>query len=47
MIGELIMEMMEVMALLELNGANLQATAGTYSFVLDFSDPANPTYTIN
>ena len=32
---------------LELNGANLQATAGTYSFVLDFSDPANPTYTIN
>ena len=32
---------------LELNGANIQATAGTYSFVLDFSDPANPTYTIN
>lgn len=32
---------------LEEGGANLVATAGTYSFVLDFSDPANPTYTIN
>ncbi len=32
---------------LELNGANIVATAGTYSFVLDFSDPANPTYTQN
>ncbi|TBN00902.1 hypothetical protein EYD45_13840 [Hyunsoonleella flava] len=32
---------------LELNGANLVTTAGTYSFVLDFSDPANPTYTKN
>jgi hypothetical protein len=32
---------------LELGGANILATAGTYSFVLDFSDPANPTYTIN
>ncbi|WP_203257639.1 SusE domain-containing protein [Hyunsoonleella ulvae] len=32
---------------LELNGANILATAGTYSFVLDFSDPANPTYTQN
>ena len=28
-------------------GANIIATAGTYSFVLDFSDPTNPTYTIN
>lgn len=32
---------------LELNGANLVTTAGTYSFVLDFSDPNNPTYTKN
>lgn len=32
---------------LELNGANIVATAGTYSFVLDFSDPDNPTYTQN
>lgn len=32
---------------LELNGANLVTTAGTFSFVLDFSDPANPTYTKN
>ncbi len=32
---------------LEAGGANIQATAGTYSFVLDFSDPANPVYTIN
>jgi hypothetical protein len=33
--------------ILELNGANLVAVAGTYSFELDFSDPDNPTYTIN
>ena len=32
--------------ILESGGANIAATAGTYSFVLDFSDPANPTYTI-
>jgi hypothetical protein len=32
---------------LENGGANIVAVAGTYSFVLDFSDPANPTYTIN
>ncbi|MCI2228208.1 SusE domain-containing protein [Polaribacter sp. MSW13] len=32
---------------LEENGSNLLATAGTYTFILDFSDPANPTYTIN
>lgn len=32
---------------LETDGGNIPATAGTYSFVLDFSDPANPTYTIN
>jgi hypothetical protein len=32
---------------LELNGANITAVAGTYSYVLDFSNPANPTYTIN
>ena len=32
---------------LDAGGANIQATAGTYSFVLDFSDPANPTYTVN
>jgi hypothetical protein len=32
---------------LELNGGNLIATAGTYSFVLDFSDPDAPTYTKN
>ncbi len=32
---------------LELNGANLVATAGTYSFSLDFSDPNNPTVTKN
>ncbi|WP_088323399.1 SusE domain-containing protein [Polaribacter tangerinus] len=30
---------------LERGGANIVTTAGTYSFVLDFSDPANPTYT--
>ena len=28
-------------------GDNIVSVAGTYSFVLDFSDPANPTYTIN
>ncbi|MFT6959074.1 MAG: hypothetical protein ACJA17_000162 [Polaribacter sp.] len=28
-------------------GDNIISTAGTYSFVLDFSDPTNPTYTIN
>ena len=32
---------------LEEGGANITTTAGTYSFVLDFSDPANPTYTKN
>jgi len=32
--------------ILEDGGANIVATAGTYSFVLDFSDPAKPTYTI-
>lgn len=32
---------------LEAGGANITATAGTYSFVLDFSDPNNPTYTVN
>ncbi|MEE9407732.1 MAG: SusE domain-containing protein [Polaribacter sp.] len=32
---------------LDNGGANIVAIAGTYSFVLDFSDPANPTYTIN
>lgn len=32
---------------LEEGGANIATTAGTYSFVLDFSDPANPTYTKN
>lgn len=31
---------------LDNGGANIIATAGTYSFVLDFSDAANPTYTI-
>ena len=30
---------------LEEGGANLSTAAGTFSFVLDFSDPANPTYT--
>ncbi len=30
---------------LEEGGANLSTTAGTFTFVLDFSDPANPTYT--
>ena len=28
-------------------GDNIISTAGTYSFVLDFSDPTNPTYAIN
>jgi len=32
---------------LDNGGANIIAIAGTYSFVLDFSDAANPTYTIN
>lgn len=32
---------------LEEGGGNIVTTAGTYSFVLDFSDPANPTYTKN
>ncbi|WP_242203153.1 SusE domain-containing protein [Aestuariivivens insulae] len=32
---------------LEAGGANIVTTAGTYSFVLDFSDPNNPTYTKN
>jgi hypothetical protein len=32
---------------LEAGGANIPSTAGTYSFVLDFTDPDNPTYTIN
>ncbi|WP_299674562.1 SusE domain-containing protein [uncultured Tenacibaculum sp.] len=31
---------------LEVNGDNLTATAGTYTITLDFSDAANPTYTI-
>lgn len=33
--------------ILDNGGANILAIAGTYSFSLDFSDPANPTYTIN
>lgn len=33
--------------ILELGGANIAATAGTYDIILDFSDPANPTYTVN
>ena len=33
--------------ILELNGANLNTTAGTYSYVLDFSDPNAPTYSKN
>ena len=28
-------------------GDNIASVAGTYSFVLDFTDPTNPTYTIN
>jgi hypothetical protein len=32
---------------LELNGANLNTTAGTYTYTLDFSDPSAPTYTKN
>ncbi len=32
---------------LELNGGNLNTVAGTYTFVLDFSDPDAPTYTKN
>ncbi|WP_442266546.1 SusE domain-containing protein [Tenacibaculum sp. ZS6-P6] len=31
---------------LEVNGDNLTASAGTYTITLDFSDAANPTYTI-
>jgi hypothetical protein len=31
---------------LEAGGANLSTVAGTFTFVLDFSDPANPTYTV-
>ncbi len=31
---------------LEVNGDNLTATAGTYTITLNFSDAANPTYTI-
>ncbi len=30
---------------LELNGANIPVTAGTYKIILNFSDSANPTYT--
>lgn len=33
--------------ILDAGGANLVTTAGTYSFELDFSDPANPTYIKN
>jgi hypothetical protein len=33
--------------ILELNGSNLNTTAGTYSYILDFSDPNAPTYTKN
>lgn len=32
---------------LEAGGANILATAGTYTFTLDFSDPNAPTYTKN
>ena len=32
---------------LESNGGNLNTVAGTYTFVLDFSDPNAPTYTKN
>jgi hypothetical protein len=32
---------------LELNGANLNTTAGTYTYTLDFSDQIAPTYTKN
>ena len=32
---------------LDNNGDNIVAVAGTYSFVLDFTDPDNPIYTIN
>ena len=31
---------------LEENGDNIAVTAGTYNFVLDFSDPSSPTYTM-
>ncbi|QXP69727.1 SusE domain-containing protein [Polaribacter sp. R2A056_3_33] len=33
--------------ILDNGGANLVATARTYSFILNFTDPENPTYTIN
>ncbi|PQJ23304.1 hypothetical protein [Tenacibaculum sp. SG-28] len=32
---------------LEIGGANIVSTAGNYTITLDFSDPANPTYTID
>ena len=32
---------------LDEGGDNIVSVAGTYSFVLDFTDPDNPTYTIN
>ncbi len=32
---------------LEAGGANIVSVAGTYTITLDFSDPANPTYTVN
>ncbi|APZ47771.1 hypothetical protein BW723_16350 [Polaribacter reichenbachii] len=32
---------------LDNGGDNIVSVAGTYSFVLDFTDPDNPTYTIN
>ncbi|MDT7831569.1 SusE domain-containing protein [Flavobacteriaceae bacterium S356] len=32
---------------LEAGGANIVSTAGTYTITLDFTDPANPTYTVN
>ena len=32
---------------LEDGGDNISVTAGVYDIVLDFSDPSNPTYTID
>lgn len=32
---------------LEAGGANIVSVAGTYTITLDFSDPANPTYTVD
>lgn len=32
---------------LELGGANIVSVAGTYTITLDFSDPANPVYTVD